>query len=189
MEDPLDRDGSVRALVARIRSGDSEAFRELFAFVEPSAYAQALGMVGNPEDAREVVQDAALESFRRIDCLRDPAKFPAWVAGMVRFLSLRRRRRPRSLPLEAVSPEALSVQAVEPVEDPGILRALGTLGARYREILVLRHVDGKGYGEIARDLGISPAGVDSRLSRARAMLRKALVRERRREGHPSQVRS
>ena len=190
MEEFPDREDRVRGLVSRVRSGDTEAFRELFACVEPSAYAQALGMVGNPEDAREVVQEAAMESFRRIDCLRDPAKFPAWVAGMVRFLSLRRRRRPRLLSLEGVPPEALAVRAAPSAEeadaeDPGVAKALGALGARYREVLILRHVDGKGYGEIARDLGISSAGVDSRLSRARAMLRKALVRERSREGHPS----
>ncbi len=122
-------------LVARVRQGDSEAFRELFSLVEPSAYALAVAQLGNPEDAREVVQEAALESYRCIHSLRDPARFPAWVCGMVRFLGFRRMRRPRPVSLESVS-EPL---AAEPPgqedgapQDAAVRQALLSIPSRYR---------------------------------------------------------
>jgi RNA polymerase sigma-70 factor (ECF subfamily) len=166
-------------LVALVREGDTEAFRDLFALVESSAFALALAHVGNPEDARDVVQDAALESYRKIDSLRDATLFPAWVCGMVRFLSFRRLRRPRSISLESLP--------VEPaVQEPSgeregewdasaLKRALFGIPSHYREVLVLRHMEDKGYEEIAGLLGLSLAGVDSRLSRARALLRRKMA--------------
>jgi RNA polymerase sigma-70 factor (ECF subfamily) len=162
-------------LVRRVRGGDAEAFRELFAGAALAAYALALSQLGNPEDAREVVQEAALESFRKIACLREAARFPAWVCGMVRFLSYRRLRRPRALPLEAAPASALSEEPGAPAEAPGtVSRALLALPEGYRQALWLRHVEGKSYGEIARLLGISVAGVDSRLMRGRERLRRKL---------------
>lgn len=169
-------------LVGRVRCGDAEAFRELFASAEPAAYALALSQLGNPEDAREVVQEAALESFRKIACLRDAARFPAWVCGMVRFLSYRRLRRPRAMPLDAVPASVLAGGPMPEGSEPGasgetpgaVSRALLTLPESYRQALWLRHVEGKSYGEIARLLGISVAGVDSRLMRGRERLRRKL---------------
>ena len=166
-------------LVALVREGDTEAFRELFALVEPSAYALALAHLGNPEDARDVVQDAALESYRKIDTLRDPTLFPAWVCGMVRFLSFRRLRRPRALSLESLAVEPAA--ALEPSDEgewdgTALKRALFEIPSHYREVLVLRHMEDKGYEEIGALLGLSLAGVDSRLSRARALLRRRMAR-------------
>ena len=63
------------ALVSRVRGGDTEAFRELFALVEPSAFALAFSHLHNSEDARDVVQDVALESFRKLSCLKEPSAF------------------------------------------------------------------------------------------------------------------
>ena len=164
-------------LVARVRRGDTEAFRDLFALVEPSAYALALGQLGNAEDAREVVQEAALASYRGLGALRDPAKFPAWVCGIVRYLGIRRLRRRKPLPLSALPYEPEGV----PPEEPGdseeadrVRKALASLPSGYREVLLLRHVEGKTYEEIAETLGLSVSGVDSRLSRGRALLRRRL---------------
>lgn len=165
------------ALVLRVRGGDTEAFRELFALVEPSAFALAFSHLHHSEDARDVVQEAALESFRKLSCLKEPAAFPAWVCSMVRFLSFRMRRRRRSLSLEDLAREPAAADRSEGGQegpDPAVGRALSSLPARYREVLVLRHMEGRNYEEISELLGLTPAGVDSRLSRARAMLRRKL---------------
>ncbi len=178
MNPPEDLARRSAELVALVREGDTEAFRELFALVESSAFALALAHLGNPEDARDVVQDAALESYRKINSLRDATLFPAWVCGMVRFLSFRRLRRPRSISLESLPVEPASAR--EPVgegewDGSALKRALFDLPSRYREVLVLRHMEDKGYEEIAGLLGLSVAGVDSRLSRARALLRRRMA--------------
>ncbi len=164
-------------LVIRIRSGDTEAFREIFSMVEASAYALALGQLGNAEDAREVVQEAALASYRGLAALRDPAKFPAWVCGMVRYLGIRRLRRRKPVSLSALPFEPEAVPSEEPLdveETERVRSALSSLPSGYREVLLLRHVEGKSYEEIAETLGLSVPGVDSRLSRGRALLRRKL---------------
>ncbi len=165
-------------LVALVREGDTEAFRELFALVESSAFALAVAHLGNSEDARDVVQDAALESYRKIDALRDATLFPAWVCGMVRFLCFRRLRRPRSISLESLPVEPAAAQELSGEgewDGAALRRALFEIPSHYREVLVLRHMEDKGYEEIAELLGLSLAGVDSRLSRARALLRRRMA--------------
>ena len=168
-------------LVARVRQGDPEAFRELFSAVEPSAYALALAQLGNPEDAREVVQEAALESYRQIACLRDPEKFPGWVCGMARLMSLKRFKRARGVSLERLAVEPAAPVPPDPEAVAGefdreaLRKALSGLPSRYREVLVLRHMEDRSYEEIAELLGLTPAGVDSRLSRGRALLRRRLA--------------
>ena len=164
-------------LVEQVRKGDAEAFRELFSLVEPSAYALALGHLGNAEDAREVVQEAALASYRGLGSLRDPAKFPAWVCGMVRYLGIRRLRRRKPLPLSALPSDPEAFFPDEPMdaeEAARVRKALASLPSGYREALLLRHVEGKSYEEIAELLGLSVPGVDSRLSRGRALMRQRL---------------
>ena len=59
-------------------------------------------------------------------------------------------------------------------EEARVLAALNRLGRRYREVLVLRHLEGRSYGDIADVLGLSAAAVEKRLTRARGMLRKAM---------------
>ncbi len=167
----------LQDLVAQVIGGDPEAFRELFALAEPSAYALALGQLGNAEDAREVVQEAALASYRGLKDLRSPEKFPAWVCGIVRYLGIRRlrRRKPVSLSTLSFEPEAFPVEEPVDAEEASRVReALASLPSGYREALLLRHVEGKSYEEIAELLGLSVPGVDSRLSRGRALLRRKL---------------
>ena len=178
MKPPEDLARRSAELVALVREGDTEAFRDLFALVESSAFALALSHLGNPEDARDVVQDAALESYRKIESLRDTTLFPAWVCGMVRYLSFRRLRRPRSVSLDALPLEpTAALQSTEGDLDGAVLKqALFALPSRYREVLVLRHMEDKGYEEIGALLGLSQAGVDSRLSRARSLLRRRMAR-------------
>lgn len=176
MDAPSDMGLRSAALVARVKQGETDAFRELFALVEGPAYALALAHLGNPEDARDVVQDAALESYRRLDCLKDPTRFPGWVCGMVRFLSYRRLRRPRSASLDAMPLEPAAREPEAPAEAlPDVKQALFSMPSHYREVLVLRHMEDRTYEDIATLLGLTPAGVDSRLSRARSLLRRKLA--------------
>jgi RNA polymerase sigma-70 factor (ECF subfamily) len=59
-------------------------------------------------------------------------------------------------------------------EEARLLAALGRLGRRYREVLVLRHLEGRSYAQMAEALGLSTAAVEKRLTRARAFLRREL---------------
>ncbi|NCQ61308.1 MAG: sigma-70 family RNA polymerase sigma factor, partial [Myxococcales bacterium] len=92
-----DRDGS---LVTRVKEGDEVAFRELFDHYHRRAYAVALGVVKNPEDALDVVQDAFVKVHKHIHNFQGSSSFYTWLYRIVVNLSIdhvRRNKRVKSL--------------------------------------------------------------------------------------------
>jgi RNA polymerase sigma-70 factor, ECF subfamily len=178
-----DRAGETDAeLARRAVGGDRSAFGELVERHTRQAAALAYALVRDREKARDMTQEAFLEAFQALGGLREPARFGAWLAGIVRrrcIYAIRRERR---------AARAMAVRSgVPPPEPPGpegvlarmdeearLLTALGRLSRRYREVLVLRHLEGRSYAEMAEALGLSVAAVEKRLTRARAILRREL---------------
>lgn len=91
------------ALVRRVLAGDKRAFDELVNRYQRPAIAVSYRLLGKPEDAAEVVQDAFLKAYRSLDSLQKPEAFAGWLMRIVSNLSLnfRRGRKVRSsLPLD-----------------------------------------------------------------------------------------
>jgi RNA polymerase sigma-70 factor (ECF subfamily) len=140
-------------------------------------------------DAEDVLQEAVLRAFRSFDRLR-PAHPRAWLLRIVRNCCYDLRERhdraaEASLEEEALPPDAVSPVLGLPAEDPearllriedgeALERALRRLAPEYREVFLLREIEGLSYKEIAEVAGVPIGTVMSRLSRARAQLR-ALV--------------
>lgn len=173
-------------LVARAENGDSAAFEELverhYAVVVTAGYVVLRDM----DSARDCAQDAFLEAASTLGTLRDKAKFSAWIYGISRrkaIYVLRRQTLHREA-MRAMSDEARSAGAVRtPSEQMGkneklasIRRALGELDEIYREVIVLKYIDGRSHEDIATLLEISLAAVDKRLMRGKEMLRESLQR-------------
>ena len=169
-------------LVGRVAAGDRAAFGELAERHVRKCAALAYALMRDREKARDLVQESFLEAFQGLGSLREPARFGAWLAGVVRrrciYAIRRERRAARALavraeqrPPECPGPEGVLARLDEEAE---LLAALNRLGRRYREVLVLRHLEGRGYAEIAGLLGLSTAAVEKRLTRARVMLREIL---------------
>lgn len=176
------RNPSDAELARKALAGDRAAFGELVERHARRVVTLAYAMVRDREKARDLAQEAFLEAFQALSSLREPGRFGAWLAGIARrrcIYAIRRERR---------AARALAVRASEPrVEPPGpegaasrsdeearLLEALGRLSRRYREVLVLRHFEGKSYAEIAEMLDLTVATVEKRLTRARNKLREAL---------------
>lgn len=183
--------GSSPELVARARSGETEAREELARRLVRPAYLLALQLLRDPEGARDVAQEALLRFFSHLDRL-DPARPPRpWLFAIVRNLCRdlqRHRRRWRMGTLDG--PDA--VELVDPVESAEIgvqrqelrrrvWRALASLSEKHREILVLRDYQDLAYAEIAQVLGVALGTVMSRLHRARRALRDRLEEQERTE--------
>jgi len=148
-----------------------------------AAYNLARWLTGNDADAEDVVQDAFVRALGSLDQFRGGDR-RAWLLAIVRngCHSLYRRQRVReatdfdeahhSDEQRTPSPERL---AIDRERSDGVQRAIAALAPEFREVIVLRELEGLSYKDIAGIIA-SPIGtVMSRLSRARAQLQAALA--------------
>jgi len=147
-----------------------------------AAYNLARWLLGNDQDAEDVVQDSAIRAFDALKTFRgNDGK--AWLLAIVRNSSyncLRRRKSSRVVDFEmedlpadprSVDPETLVLLTLT---SDAVKAAMDELPIGYREIVVLRELEGMSYKEIAETTGIPIGTVMSRLSRARQRLQDML---------------
>lgn len=149
-----------------------------------AAYNLARWLTRNNEDAEDVVQEACLRAFRYLEGFHG-ANARAWLLAIVRncFYTWRRqdRLRERTVPFneelhdaagEAGSPAQILIREAD---IQLVKTALEDLPAEYREVLVLRELEGMAYKEIAGIAGVPLGTVMSRLARARGRLQEVLA--------------
>lgn len=178
----------IRSAVA----GDRHAFTALIRRYEETVYGFAFKVCGNPEKAREVLQDTFINVFRKLASFDGKSKFSTWLYTIVSNNCLMKRRRrkiddlleslddPPAAPGKGVAPHTdrwneTPVELLLTGELRTILeRALSRLPADYRVTFVLRDMEEKSTRETATILNLSEEAVKSRLRRARAFLREQL---------------
>ncbi len=158
-------------LVGAARAGDRGAFAILVGRHRPHAAATARRLLGDRDEADDIVQEAVLSAFAGLAGLREPGRFGAWLTAIARNLALMRlRSRRRVVPLgELPEPPA--------APDDSLPDVLAGLPVAQRDAVLLRYVDGLSCDEIAERLSISAGAVRVRLHRARARLRAELRKE------------
>ncbi len=160
---------------------------EVLARHEKQVFRFGLRMCGSEEDARDVLQETLIAAFRGLPEFRGEADLSTWLYQIARSFCIKARRRQVGEPAETVpldAPEAQSVQGEAPVADAQVhAREIGdvlqaailSLPISHREVIVLKDVEGLSAEEVARVLHEDVAAVKSRLHRARAGLRQAVV--------------
>jgi RNA polymerase sigma-70 factor (ECF subfamily) len=180
-----DEDSPDLDLVRRMGRGDESALEALYARYGGLVYTLALRIVGDPELAREVLQDAFLGSWRGHDTY-DPerGKVPWWLMGIARNRAVDLlRSRTHQARLREQAPLTAGLPATQPV-DPGtddmlalrraILSALQALSAGQRTAIELAYYGGLTQAEIARELHEPLGTVKSRTREAMERLRTSL---------------
>ncbi len=180
-------------LIDRCLDGDHEAFYELMRPYERAIYFAAMGVLNNPADAEEVAQEAVLKAFNNLPQFRREAKFSTWLVQIAineARMKLRKDRRhlydsideQKSdeegdyLPRDFADWRAIPSEELERKElREALRRALASLDAKYREVLVLRDVQHMSIIETAKVLGITEGSTKTRLLRARLQMRDALA--------------
>ena len=174
-------------LLSALRSGDDHALALLLERHAPAVYRFGVKMCREPEDAKDVVQDTLLAAARGLHEFRGGASLSTWLFTIARSFCIKKRRRRVGAPSELVSLEAddaraVATEAVPPDEaasdreiGAALDAAIGALEPMYREVLVLRDVEGLTAQEVARVLGVSVDAVKSRLHRARLAVRDRLA--------------
>jgi RNA polymerase sigma-70 factor (ECF subfamily) len=172
--------------IERARRGDVSAFRQLVDKYQSRAFAVALGMVRNREDALDICQEAFLRVHRGLKNFEGDAQFYTWLYRIVHNVAIDhlRRRRVDVVPLEALGGEP-AIAADESETDPSraldaeercerFKAALATLSESHRAVLTLRELEGMSYEEIAGVVGCPIGTVMSRLFHARRRLLQAM---------------
>lgn len=174
-------------LIARSRAGDDEAFARLVRAHAGLVGSIALNILGDADLAGDVAQETFLKVHRHLGDLEEPEKFKSWLCGVARTTSIDALRRGQGRP---VSLEALREEGKEPpiaaptrtqsasVEQEElfekVLATIRSFPRIYQEPIYLHHLRHMTYQEISAFLSVPVATVESRLYRARLMLRERL---------------
>jgi RNA polymerase sigma-70 factor (ECF subfamily) len=181
-------------LVALCQRGDVEAFGPLVEKHQKRMMNTAYRMIGDYDAASEVVQDAFVSAYRSIRKFRGESKFSTWLCSIVINLSKNRMRQIRTRSgregrsiNERIETEDGEIVSDPPSQEPSALEQLekkeiqtkvqtciDSLDEEYREVLVLRDIQGLSYDELGDVLKLPDGTVKSRLFRAREALKDRL---------------
>ncbi len=177
-------------LIDRTLAGDDQAFETLVKQHEGRVYRTALGIVGNPEDAEEALQDTFLKAYQHLKEFRRDSRFTTWltrIAINAALNKLRGQRETTSLDDEGeLSAEFMPQRFESWQENPErvyakeeirriVQEAIQSLSPEYRAVLVLRDISELDTAQTAEALGLTIAATKSRLLRARLMVREKLA--------------
>jgi RNA polymerase sigma-70 factor (ECF subfamily) len=182
-----------RSLIDAARSGDANAFRELVRMHQRRAYAVALGVLHDPDDARDVCQEAFLKAHRNLGSFEGDAQFFTWLYRIVMNLCIDQLRKRRGEKVEfdeaiasddpnddaGIAPRRLGFDPGRALDDKElreqIREALAQLPSVHRAVLVMREIEGLSYQEMADRVGCSIGTIMSRLFHARRKMQKMLL--------------
>ena len=184
---PVDPDAEC---VARIREGGVDSFEELMNRHSQRVYRTLVGMLGNPDEARDALQDTFLKAFQHLAAFEGRSKFSTWLLSIAIHTGIQRLRerrpmesldetgsdaevfRPRQIQAWTDDPERLYSQAeMRSLIENGVTK----LPAKYRVVLMLRDIEQLPIEEAASALGLGIPAIKARLLRGRLMLREALA--------------
>lgn len=180
-------DPSDAELIFALQRGEEKALGTLLSRHAPGVYRFGLKMCRDPEDAKDVVQDTLLAAARGIREFRGASSLSTWLYTIARSFCIKKRRGAMAsavVPLEEET-GAGELRSTEVLPDEvaaghelgaALEEAIGLLAPMYREVLLLRDVEGLSAAEVAEVLELTVDAVKSRLHRARADVRATLTR-------------
>jgi RNA polymerase sigma-70 factor, ECF subfamily len=176
-----------QCLIAACRAGRTDAFGILVRRYQDRLYPTVLRLIGCAEDAHDLLQDAFLKAYEKLDSFHGESSFYTWVYRIAVNLALSDRRKRKTMwrlredrrgePLDTTDDPSRtdpSLPLEQAERDSLIQAALNDLAPDHRAVVVMKDLDGLRYEEIAETLGVPIGTVRSRLHRARNDLRERL---------------
>jgi RNA polymerase sigma-70 factor (ECF subfamily) len=182
--------------VRACQKGDADAFETLVERHQKKMLNIAYRMLGDYDDACDVTQEAFIAAYKAIKKFKGEAKFSTWLYRIVINYAKNHLKKRKSIETR----EGISIDDSEKIKEKGVLFSSETIGANpgtqmekrereeqvqkcistldeeFKEVLVLRDIQGFSYEEICAILKIPDGTVKSRLSRARGVLKDCLVK-------------
>lgn len=177
------RQAKDKNLIERTLKGDNEAFDMLVIRYRDRVFSLAYHMLLNFEEAEDIAQEVFVRAYRSLGKFRQESGFFTWlyrIAVNIVYTQAKKNTRRRVLYDEVLKErEYLQPQSFDSPEIPAqsgelremILRAINQLDHRFRQVIVLKELEGMDVSEVARILGLPEGTVKSRLFRAREDLR------------------
>jgi RNA polymerase sigma-70 factor (ECF subfamily) len=172
-------------LIEATLTGKSAAFGQLVLKHQDRLFNSLMHMTANREDARDLVQEAFVQAFVKLDTFQGASAFYTWLYRIAfNLAATHHRRRKPAASVEQIR-ETSGEEPVEPGDGPHerlerdernrqVRLALAQLGDEHRAVLILREIDDCDYETIAEILDVPVGTVRSRLHRARLQLREQL---------------
>lgn len=177
-------------LVKRAREGDFSAFEELVTGTEAKVFSHLLRLTQNSSDAEELLQETYLSAFKNLNSFKGNSSFYTWVYRIATnhaFMHFRKQKPETSIEeLPLPSHEELKKRQIRDWDmDPAdaaqkeevraiMEKAIAKLPEGYREVVLMRDMEGLSTAETAEIMGINEGAVKTRLHRARIFLREIL---------------
>lgn len=191
----MQKSDNEKILLKKARNGDIEAFELLIEDYQKKAFNVAYRMMGNSEDANDLVQEALIRIFKSIKNFKEQSSFSTWVYRIVTNVcldELRRRKNKftisidediqledgnvkRQIESEGPTPEE-SLESKE-IQDI-VTKAIEELSNEHKTVIVLRDIQGFSYDEISDIMKCPEGTVKSRINRARKALREILKKQK-----------
>jgi RNA polymerase sigma-70 factor (ECF subfamily) len=184
--DPVSDDPDFE-IVARVRSGDTDAFEELVRKHGRRVYRSLVGINGSAEEAEDALQDAFLKAFQHLPDFQGRSKFSTWLVRIAINTGLQRVRsrkevdsldeeneefKPRNIQAWTDTPEEFySREELRKLVEKEVMK----LPVKYRVALLLRDLEELSTEEAATALGLSIPGLKARVLRGRLLLRESMV--------------
>lgn len=163
-------------LIERSKQGDTRAFSQLYSLYATDLFRFSMYMMGNPQDAEDVLQEAVLSAWRNIHTLKDTSLFKGWIfkilSNRCKTELMKKNKRPDTLPVEEyefiVGGDEFSFDSTE------LKEALESLTPPDGQIIMLSVIGGFKSDELAEVYGMPAATIRSRQKRGLEKL-KALL--------------
>jgi len=178
------QEASDLELIERIRNGDAMCSRLLVERYQSLVYSIAYRMIHDRAEAEDMAQEVFLKAFRTLDTFREEASFKTWICRIAtnRCIDWKRKHASRTqltagveeadaLPDDAETPEQTILRRERQSQ---VRDVIDGMPEKYRAILLMYHFQGMTYKDIAESEGISSRTVETRLYRAKQMLRTAM---------------
>ncbi|KAA3610631.1 MAG: RNA polymerase subunit sigma-24 [Calditrichaeota bacterium] len=183
---PTDED-----LITRFQQGDIYAFDLIVKRYKQQLLNFVFRFLNNREQAEDVVQETFLRVYRKRHAYKQVAKFSTWIytiAGNLARTELRKRKRRKLFSLSDIGMEEKDYEIASDEFNPEkytntvmyeaiIQREIDSLSAKFREVIVLRDIQGLAYEEIAEIINVPLGTVKSRVNRARLRLQEKLKKQ------------
>ena len=181
---------SDQALIQSANAGDRKALEALLERYQGSIWRFGMKMCRNPEDAQEILQETLIAATRTLSGFRSDSTVTTWLYTIARSFCIKRHRRGKFAPETMESIDADPVMEARSVADAKLgpedevsgkqvseilESAISELAPIYREVLLLRDVEGLSAPEVGEVLGLTVDAVKSRLHRARIAVRERVA--------------
>ena len=186
----MNQDSRTSRLLELAREGDQAALEDLLLAVQPQLFRFSMKMCRHTEDAEDVLQDSMMTLARSFRDFRGASSLSTWLFTIARSFCIKKRRKSKFAPEREESLQQLAPDEQARIQSGGpgpheqaeaaeiwrlVQAGIQRIEPAYREVLVLRDIEGLRAKEVAEIVGISVPAVKSRLHRARAELREHLT--------------